>query len=583
MQNVFVSVLLLLAVGTTFASAAERPNVVLIVADDLGIVDINAYAARFTGAKPAEMYYETPNLDRLIREGLAFSQAYACHLCSPSRASLLTGKYAPRTGFTTAVGGNVRTFYNLAIEPPLGYVGQDALVWEDKIEIQQALVNGTTRDALASGQPADNGQDEITLAEAMTDHDAAFIGKWHLGGHGSEGWQPSDQGFDALSYFDEANSPYFAWRGVWDSEKLIFSAMPQLKLLRGKSGKNFDQKYLTDELTEHAVQFLRDHVESPSSVRKPFFLYLCHFAVHTPFQCRADDLAHFKQKPTRGWNGHDNPDYAGMLKRLDVSVGRILDTLAATGLSDNTLVIFTSDNGGVTYSDPVATSNAPFKGGKALHFEGGIRVPLVVRWKSHIDGNRWCNVPVDCNDLFPTVLDLAGYDLANYIKPNGIDGRSLVPLFADPTNTAKEYPRDTFFWHYPLNVIVKNPEDGLPSAPSSAVREGDWKLIFDWSGALRLYNIANDPYEQDNLSAMNPDKAHALFVKLNDWIDNNVDVKYTPAINPNYDSTRESRDRPFVDLRRMHLGPERAIRTIENDPRFGLIPSGIKPLVNRAK
>lgn len=554
----------------------KRPNVMVILADDLGIVDVNAYATRFTKTKPANMYYETPNLDRLTREGLAFSQSYACHLCSPARASLLTGKYAARTGFTTAVGGNVRTFYNQAIMPPPGYVAQDALVWQDKIPIEQALLNGTTRDALASGHPSDNGQDETTLAEAMTDHDAAFIGKWHLGGHGSQGWQPADQGFEEISYFDEGGSPYFNWRAAWDSGKKMFPTTPQPKLLRGKSGGNLGQEYLTDELTEHAVDYLQRRAESLASGGKPFFLHFCHFAVHTPFHGRANDVAYFERKPTRGWNGHDNPVYAAMLKRLDVSVGRILDTLEATGLDENTLVIFMSDNGGVTYTDPVATNNSPFKGGKALHFEGGIRVPLVIRWKNHVDGGRWSDVPVDCNDIFPTVLDLTGYDVSAYIDPGGIDGRSITPLFVDPANTSRRYPRDTFFWHYPLNVIVENPEDGLPSAPSSAVRKGDWKLIFDWSGALRLYNIAEDPYEKNELSAAMPEKARELFVVLNDWIDANVDIKYTPAINPDYDPSKESRKRPFADLRRKYLGDNRAIRTIQNDLRFSLIPDAMR-------
>ena len=546
----------LCCISASFASFvhASKPNVIVILADDLGIVDMNAYASKFTGETASQMYYETPNLDRLTKEGLAFSQAYACHLCSPARASLLTGKYAARTGFTTAVGGNVRTFYNQAIEPPQGYVAQDALVWKDKIDIQQALLNGTTRDGLASGHPLDNGQNETTLAEAMPDHDSAFIGKWHLGGHGSEGWQPADQGFEEISYLDEGGSPYFNWRGIWDSGKKLHPKTPQEKLLRGKSGGDLGQEYLTDELTEHAIKYLQRKAGAKGTDNKPFFLHFCHFAVHTPFQGRADDVAHFEQKATRGWNGHDNAVYAAMLKRLDVSVGRILDTLEETGLDENTLIVFMSDNGGVMYTDPLATNNAPFKGGKGTHFEGGIRVPLVIRWKGHVDGDRWSNVPVDCNDIFPTVLELMGYDTSEHKKSGGIDGRSIAPLLDDPSNANGEYPRDTFFQHYPLNVIVKSPEDGFPSAPSSAIRSGDWKLIFDWSGAMRLYNIVDDPHEENELSAAMPDKARELFIELNDWIDKNVDVKYTPALNPAYEPTKESRKRPFVDLRRKYLG-----------------------------
>jgi arylsulfatase A-like enzyme len=553
--------------------AEAPPNVVVILADDLGIVDINAYAERYTGVDRSQMFYETPSLDRLVREGTSFSQAYACHLCSPSRASLLTGKYAARIGFTTAVGGNVRTFYNQGIEPPGGYVAQDAVEWKDSIGIQQALLNGTTRDALASGHPLDLGQDEMTLAEAMPKHESAFIGKWHLGGHGSDGWQPKDQGFDQIAYFDEGSSPYFNWRQVWDNRALKFPKMPQAELLKGKAGPNHGEDYLTDELTEHAIDFIRQRGSTNGKVAKPFFLYLSHFAVHTPFQATSDDIAHFEQKSTRGWNQHSNAVYAAMLRRMDVSVGRVLDAIDSAGLDENTLVVLMSDNGGVTYSSPVATHNAPFKGGKALHFEGGIRVPLVLRWKGRIGSNVWSNVPVDCNDIFPTVLDLAGYDIAPFIRDGGIDGRSIAPLLTDLDNSLGHYPRDTFFWHYPLNVIVKNPEDGLPSAPSSAIRQGDWKLIYDWSGKLRLYNIKADPFEKNELSESMPQKAELLFHQLNDWLDANVEVEYMPALNPDYDPTKESRSRPFIDLRRKYLGEDRAIRTADTDPRFKMLES----------
>jgi arylsulfatase A-like enzyme len=554
------------------ASKPARPNIVFILADDLGIVDVNAYAAHFTGAGKEEMFFETPHIDRLVREGTAFSQAYACQLCSPTRASLLTGKNAARVGFTTAVGGNVRTFYNQAITPPPGYLAQDAIEWADKqISIPQALLNGTTIDALPSGRPEDKGRDEITIAEALVDYHAAFLGKWHLGGHGSAGWQPKDQGFEEIAYFDEGGSPYFNWREVWDSRKLIHPKTPQDGLLRGKSGGDLDHEYLTDELTEHAVRFLERQADPETEDGRPFFLYFCHFAVHTPFQAMQEDIAYFEKKPTRGWNGQSNAVYAGMVKRLDDSVGRILKTLEKTGLEQNTLVVFMSDNGGVTYTNPTATCNAPFKGGKAMHFEGGIRVPLVFRWKGRIPQGQWCNVPVDCNDLFPTILDLAGYDPEPFYRREKIDGRSIAPLFDDLTNSRGGYPRNTFFWHYPLNVIVINPDDNQPLAPHSSIREGDWKLVFDWSGILKLYHISEDPFEQHEMSAEMPDKTAAMFRRLNDWLDENVAIKYMPALNPDYDPATEVRSRPFIDLRGRYLGDERAIRKAKSDPRFALI------------
>ncbi len=562
-----------LLMATACTLAAERPNVILILADDLGIVDINAYAERFTGATPAQMYYETPHLDRLIREGTAFSQAYACHLCSPARSSLLTGKYAARIGFTTAVGGNVQTFYNQGLTPPEGYLPQDAVFWTDKLSVSQALLNGTTIDALPAGQPDDAGHNEVTIAEAMPGHRSAFLGKWHVGGHGSRGYQPPDQGFEPLAYLDEGASPYFDWQKVWNNRKLAHPRMPQPELLRGTAGPDRGEQYLTDELTAHAVSFLKEQGAAAEQSTRPFFLYLCHFAVHTPFQAPEQDVAYFETKATRGWNQHNNPTYAAMIKRLDASIGNLLATLDETGLAENTIVALLSDNGGVTYTDPVATCNAPFKGGKALHYEGGIRVPLVFYWKGHLPGGRWCDVPVDCNDIFPTLLDLTGYELPPDTLTGGIDGQSLRPLLDDPANVAGGYSRDTFFWHYPLNVVVLNPDDGVPSAPSSAIRERDWKLIFDWSGAARLYNIRRDPFEHRELSAEYPEKTATLFRRLNDWIDSQVAVKYTPALNPDYDPTREVRPRPFVDLRRRYLGPERAIRAASSDPRFNLVPA----------
>ncbi|MHC4626863.1 MAG: sulfatase-like hydrolase/transferase, partial [Planctomycetota bacterium] len=386
------------------------------------------------------------------------------------------------------------------------------------------------------------------------------------GGHGAEGWQPKDQGFEELSYFDAGGSIYFNWRKQWNQRRKIHEGMPQERLWIGKTGQDFGKTYLTDELTEHAVQFLKQRVSQKEE--QPFFLYFCHFSVHTPIQAKKEDVAYFEDKPTRGWNGHDNPTYAAMVRALDDSVGRILDTLEQTGLDDNTLVVFMSDNGGVMYVQEGPTDNAPFKGGKAMLFEGGIRVPLVFRWKGRIQAGRWCDIPVHATDLFPTLLDLTGYDVTPYIELGGIDGRSFKGLLRDPENRQQSYARDTFFWHYPFNVIVKHPDDGVALAPHSAIRHGDHKLIHDWSGRLLLHNIKQDPFEKRDLSRTMPDKTRALFVRLHDWLDTEVDVKYHPALNPNYRPDKEARNRPFIDLRAQYLGPERAIRSPQGDPRL---------------
>jgi arylsulfatase A-like enzyme len=231
-------------------------------------------------------------------------------------------------------------------------------------------------------------------------------------------------------------------------------------------------------------------------------------------------------------------------------------------------VVFMSDNGGVMYVQQGPTNNAPFKGGKAMLFEGGIRVPLIFRWKGRIKAGQWCDIPVHADDLFPTLLELAGYDVKPYIEQGGIDGRSFKGLLRNPKNRSKSYARDTFFWHYPFNVIVKHPDDGVPLAPHSAIRQGDYKLIHDWSGRVLLYNIAQDPFEKQDLSETMPDRTRNLFVRLHDWLDAHVDVKYHPALNPNYRPEKEARNRPFVDLRLKYLGPKRAIRSPQSDPRL---------------
>ncbi len=563
-----LSVLFVLKLAIASGVAASgRPNVVFILADDLGYMDINAFAARLTGDETAAMYNETPSLDRLAREGISFSQAYAAQLCAPTRAGLLTGKNAARIGVTTATPNSVRTFYNQGLAPPTGYLANDAIHWGDNIKIQQALLNGSTLDALPSGQPLDQGRDELTLAEALEGYRSAFIGKWHLGSHGAAGWQPSDQGFEEIAYSDEGSSPYFNWRDGWDRKRKRHAKMDQPELMAGKSGPETGEDYLTDDQTELAVRYLEQRAAGESE--QPFFLYLCHFAVHTPFQAKAEYIEHFENKATRGWRGQQNAVYAAMVRSLDESVGRILDTLDRTGLSEQTLVIFMSDNGGVTYTTPRATSNAPLKGGKAMMFEGGIRVPLVFRWPGQIAAGRWSDAPVDYADLFPTVLDLAGFDPTRHYEE--IDGRSIRALIADPDLPSWSHGRDAFYWHYPFNVGIVNPEDGLPPAPHSAIREGDFKLIFDWSGKLYLYDIENDVSELFNLAESRPELTRRLFAKLNEWLDTNVERKYLPLLNPDYNPALDTRIRPFVDLRKHLLGEGFAIRGAADDPRIPVL------------
>jgi arylsulfatase A-like enzyme len=559
------------------AEGGRPPNIVFIFADDLGFVDINAYAERATGVPAQKQFYETPHIDRLAAGGLSFYHAYATHLCSPSRASLLTGKNAARIGFMTATPHFARSWHSYGMEPPADYLPHDAVYWGDAIETPQALLNGSTLLALPSGQAEDHGRDAITFAEALTDYRSAYIGKWHLGGHGAEGYQPHDQGFETISFFDAGASPYFDWRERWNQQEDVYPERSQSRLHWGDSGEDRGEPYLTDELTAQAIHFIRSHQQEKP--HQPFLLFLSHFAPHTPLEAKGEDIAHFENKPTRGWKGHHDPVYAAMVKSLDDSVGAIYQTLQEAGILEQTLIIFMSDNGGISWvtrrgqeqgQKPV-TSNAPLKGGKAMHFDGGVRVPMIFHLPGMIPPNQWSDVRVSICDLFPTLLELAGLAPDPFYET--IDGRSLMPLVNDPSNRDGTYARDTFYWHYPFNVAPLHPDDNLALTPHSTILRGDYKLIYDWHGRLYLHNILNDPFELNNLAQSQPELTRELFVQLNDWIDQNVAVRYTPALNPDYDPAEEVRSTPFRDLRRKYLGEERAIRSPADDPRFQILRS----------
>jgi len=531
--------------------AAERPNIIFILADDFGYMDIQAYAEHTLGTEKSKMYYETPHLDRLVSEGVAFSRAYATQLCSPTRASIMTGKYAGRLGFTTALPPR-QTYYNQGIEPPEGQYIHDVIYHFDRIPIEQAWINGSSNAAVPAGTEVDGGRDEISMAEALPGYHSAFIGKWHLGGVGTPGYQPEDQGFHPIAWFDAGGSIYFNWRQHWNQgampnypgqhNTLIGSAV-------GNAGEETGEEYLTDDLTVQALRYIDERAGIED---QPFFLYFCHFAVHGPWQAKTEDSTYFAGKPTIGWNGHDNASYAGMTLALDNSIGLILDKLEETGLEENTLVIFMSDNGGLDSKitrGGVATDNSPLRGGKACLSEGGIRVPLILRWKGHIDGGKWCDVPVGCTDLFATVVDAAGYDLQPYYDEIKIDGRSILPLTDDLTNSKGAFDHDTRYWHYPFNVSMISPFDGQYLTPRSAIMEGKYKLIFDWHGRLKLFDLENDLEENHNLAAEMPELTPELFGKLANWLEENIDEQYWPVLNPDYDASKEIReDAPFVDL-----------------------------------
>ncbi|MFY0626841.1 MAG: sulfatase [Reichenbachiella sp.] len=537
--------------------AQNRPNIIFILADDFGYMDVQGYAKKTLGVANDKMYYETPHLDQMMKEGLAFSQAYANQLCSPTRASLLTGKYAARVGVTTATGPEP-TWYNENTAPPAGSYIHDALYHSDPIKIQQVWMNGSSSAAVPAGTFLDHGRDEMSIAEALKDHHSAFIGKWHIGGHGAKGYQPSDQGFEELVYWDAPGSVYFDWKEEWlapfgreNSKYARYRQAPKRPtsdFVIGNIGQATGEEYLTDDMAAQAVRFIKKRAAIKD---EPFFLYFNHFAVHTPLQGKEEDIAHFENKETKGWNGHVSPVYASMVKSLDESMGRIMKALEETGLEDNTLVVFMSDNGGIATkvaNKGTYTDNSPLLGGKACVTEGGIRVPLIFRWKNHLKGGKWSDVPVDCSDILPTFAEIAGYNTKELIEKNDLDGRSIASLLSDVKNKKEGYTKDTRFWHYPFNVIYKSPFDGLPLQPHSAIRVGDYKLIFDWYGRLYLFDIQNDPYEKNNLAKQLPEKTNDLFDQLMKWTKDNVRETYVPYLNKDYDAQKEERNVPFVNL-----------------------------------
>jgi len=498
---------LLLCCGVNVnAQETAPPNVVFILVDDLGITDVAAFASHFTGKKTDELFYETPHIDQLVSQGIAFSQAYANPLCSPTRASILTGKNAACSGFTTATP-RTPTYFREQLPVPEGYSPHDAIDHKDPIKQQQAWLNGKSNTGLAPSP--------FNLPNVLDSHHSVFIGKWHVGGHGVEALQPAAHGFDeVLRAVDGGASPYFT------------------------KGSN---EYLTDKLTDLAVDFIDNYgAEQKKGVdQKPFFLYLCHFAVHTPLQAPEASIQHFANKPQKGTLGHENAIYAAMIKHLDDSVGRIMETLEAQGLGENTLIVFASDNGGAEYT--TSTDNAPFKGGKATMYEGGVRVPLVYYSPGKYEGGVWCDSVVSAYDHLPTLAAITGNKI-----PADLDGMDLTDILDAPK--AKGADR-TIIWHYPYNVIVRHPDHNLPLTPRTAMRKGDYKLIWDWHGKLELYNIVKDPYEKKDLSDQFPEVTQAMFKEVTGWLTKNVKPHYMPQRNPDYDAAQDKRPYPFRDLR----------------------------------
>ncbi|EEF60857.1 sulfatase [Pedosphaera parvula] len=444
----FLLSLLLMAVFCLSTKAANKPNIVFILADDLGYTDVACYGSK---------YYETPNIDKLAKDGIKFTDGHTCGPnCQPTRASLMSGQYGPRTGVYTV--GSI-----------------DRFAWQTR---SLHPVENVTKLPL----------DKITLAQSLkkAGYATGMFGKWHLGEDKEH--HPAQRGFDEA----------LVSMGV----HFDFVTNPKVDYPK--------DEYLADFLTDKALDFIKRHKD------EPFFLYLPHYAVHKPLQAKKELIQKFSAK--QGVDGHHNPTYAAMIASVDESVGRVVALLDELKLSDNTLVIFSSDNGGVggyqregIKKAGDVTDNNPLRGGKGMLYEGGHRVPYIFRWPGKIPAGKVCDQPIISIDLYPTLLELAG---AKAPEKYPLDGTSYLKVLK--SGGMKKLNRDAIYWHFPGYLGAG--ADTWRTLPVGVVRCGDWKLMeFFEDHRLELYNLREDLGETNNLAAKMPEKAQELEKKLVAW------------------------------------------------------------------
>ncbi|MBC6999148.1 sulfatase [Cytophaga sp. FL35] len=478
----------------------KKPNILFILVDDLGLNDLSA-----TGST----YYETPNVDRIADEGVVFTQGYAAsRVCSPSRASIMTGKFTARHGITDWIGAKSGTDWR-------EHGRHDKLL---PAEYKHALPKS-----------------DISIAEAFkaNGYITFFSGKWHLG---DEGNYPEDHGFDINIGGWDKGSPIGGYFSPWNNPKLS----------NREKGEN-----LTVRLAQETADFIAQHKDTT------FFAFLSFYAVHGPIQTSKEKWAKYREKaanqgitqsgfkmervlPSR--QVQDNPIYAGLVECMDDAVGVVLDALKANGLEENTIVVFTSDNGGVASGDSFSTSNLPLRGGKGYQWEGGIREPYFIKvpW---LKQSKEIDFPVTGADFFPTLLDLANIDL---LPEQHMDGLSLRPLLEGKKINV---PRP-LFWHYPHY-------GNQGGNPSSIIREGKWKLIHYWEDdSEELYNLINDPGERNNVYNQNQELAKSLSNTLLNWLEE-VGANYPNPDNKYNDELAIQRFKNTVEKRLPELEKER--------------------------
>jgi arylsulfatase A-like enzyme len=486
-----------IALLSALTLSASATNVVFILADDYGYMDVACN-------NPAT-FYETPVLDGLARESVRFTAAYsASSVCSPTRASILTGQYPARTRNTDYSGApNGRA---VIPEDPADTTGGD-FKWHARYPVLPAPY----LEALEFSH--------TTLAEFFKarGYATASIGKWHLGDKGS--W-PEDHGFDIN---------IGGVRGGGPGKGGYFSPYDNTNLPDGPEGE-----HLPERLATEAAKFITAHKD------KPFFLYLPFYSVHTPLEGRPDLVRKYEEKrrnlgleaqfepepPRENLKVQQHAVYAAMVEAMDQAIGKVLRAIDDHGLRDDTIVIFFSDNGGLSTAVGFPTSNLPLRAGKGWSYEGGIRVPLIVRAPGKAKPGSTCAAPVISTDFYPTLLELCGFDP---LPQQHRDGVSFARLLADPQARQERPP---LLWHYPH-------WGNCGGIPNSAIRDGDWKLIrYYWQKAPELFHLARDPGERNNLAHQEPEKFQALNTRLDALL---ADTHALPPFtNP------KPRTRPFV-------------------------------------
>ena len=439
--------------GNGSSGAADLPNVVFILADDLGWADVNSFDPLDRG------YYETPHIDSLAAEGMRFTEAYTSAAnCSPTRAALISGQYFPNQ--------------------PIYHVGSSG---------DGPMIPAENADSLPP--------EKVTVAEALGErgYHTALIGKWHIGSPPKTG--PKAQGFDVNIGGYEAGNPR-NWEGGYfapDNNPYISDAR--------------EGEYLTDYLTRKAASYIEAHQN------EPFYLQLSYYTPHWPLQAPENRIAKYQEKAPRG--GHDNPTYAAMIESLDQGVGRVLATLDSLNLAEETIVIFYSDNGGhgsfqdLGRDENGITDNSPLRAGKGSFYEGGIRVPMIVRWPGVTKAGTQTDEPVTSIDFYPTLLAAAGIDSPqDYV----LDGVNMMPVLRDPSTSLN---REALFWHFP-----GYPNNAWRTTPVSVIRSGDWKLMkFYQFDRLELYNLEKEAEETTNLAEEQPQKRKELHQRLQSWLE----------------------------------------------------------------